>query len=136
MIAIPVKTNKMDTAVAPLFGKAKWFAIVDEKANIQFWHNEVQNGRHVVESFASMNIENVIFQDMGGNPYMQLSAAKIACYYAGEGRITLTSVLEAFQAEELIRVSTENMMTYVEKGHKHSKNEGHHHHEEHHHHHH
>lgn len=29
-IAIPVKMNKENTALAPLFGKAKWFAIVED----------------------------------------------------------------------------------------------------------
>jgi len=28
-LAIPVKTNKENPAISPLFGKAKWFAFVD-----------------------------------------------------------------------------------------------------------
>ena len=31
MIAVPIKLNKQDSAVAPLFGKAKWFAFVSEE---------------------------------------------------------------------------------------------------------
>ncbi|WP_419676112.1 hypothetical protein ACN2CX_05120 [Aliarcobacter butzleri] len=35
MIAIPVKTDKEDTAVSTLFGKAKYFALIDNnKINI------------------------------------------------------------------------------------------------------
>ena len=131
MIAVAVKTDKIDTAVAPLFGKAKWFALIDEKENVRFWRNEAQNGRAVVDAFTAMHVKHVIFQDMGGNPFMKLFSAGISCYYAGEGRITLSSLLENFKARCLVKVTPENMMTYVEKAHKHSKgdhHEGHHHH--------
>jgi len=30
LIAIPIKMNKKDAAVAPLFGKAKWFALIKD----------------------------------------------------------------------------------------------------------
>ena len=45
--AIPVKANKENPAVAPLFGKAKWFAVVKNgKATIE--KNPAQGGRAVI----------------------------------------------------------------------------------------
>ena len=43
-IAVPVKMNKDNSAIAPLFGKAKWFAIIeDEKIMIE--KNPAEGGR-------------------------------------------------------------------------------------------
>ena len=43
-IAIPVKMNKENPAIAPLFGKAKWFAIV-ENNEVSIVTNENAGGK-------------------------------------------------------------------------------------------
>lgn len=133
MIAIPVKTDKTDSAVAPLFGKAKWFALIEETGDVIFWKNDLKSGREVVSRFTEIGVTKVIFQDMGGNPFMLLDRAGIACYHAGEGRTLFKDALAAMKADELVRVNTENMPEYVEKSQKHSSGEHHHHEHEHHH---
>lgn len=133
MLAIPVKTASEESAVAPLFGKAKWFAIVDDNGTITFWQNEARNGHAVVEQFKSLGVDHLIFQDMGANPFRLLENAGIECYHSGTGRVTLKDAVSYYENSALIRVYRENMAEYIDLSHKHSK--GGHHHEAHHHHH-
>ena len=135
MIAIPVKTDKQDSAVAPLFGKAKWFALIDEAGRVSFWKNDLQSGREVVKHFVESGVTKVIFQDMGGNPFMLLDRAGIACYHAGEGRVLFEKAVQAVREGGLTRVTAENMSDYVETSQKHSSGEHRHEHEHEHHHH-
>jgi predicted Fe-Mo cluster-binding NifX family protein len=134
MIAIPVKTNKPESAVAPLFGKAKWFALIDQKGQTTFWKNELKSGREVVDFFTKKGITTVIFQDMGGNPFLKLEQAGITCYHSGEGRILLQDLHDRLLQGELNQVTTQNMASYVEQSQRHSSGEHHHHdHDDHHH---
>lgn len=138
MIAIPVKTNSVESAVAPLFGKAKWFAIVNGNGEIRFWKNELQSGRSVIEYFNSTGIKKIVFQEMGGNPFMLLIRAGMTCYHSGGERIVLKDALEHLSNNVLKHVTPENMYEYVEQSQKHSRGghgNGHHHEHSHQHHH-
>jgi predicted Fe-Mo cluster-binding NifX family protein len=130
VIAIPVKTDKEDTALAPLFGKSKWFALVDGDA-VTFWRNDIQSGREVVDHFKAIGVDTVIFHDMGANPCLLLQRAQIACYHSGKGRVLLKEALTYLKDGVLIEVTPMNMAEFVEKGQKHSSGEHHEHHEHH-----
>jgi predicted Fe-Mo cluster-binding NifX family protein len=123
MIAIPVKKNSLDTAISPLFGKSKWFALVSDQGDISFWKNEMQSGRKVVEEFRSKGVNKVLFQSMGGNPFLLLQKNNITSYYSEDGRVLLQDALEKLVKKELIEVTMKNMDNYIEKGHKHAKND-------------
>ncbi len=123
MIAIPVKTNTPETAIAPLFGKAKWFALVDQGGEITFWLNELKSGREVVNHFKTIGVDRVVFQDIGGNPYLMLNQAGIECYHSGHGRVLLAEALNYLRDKALIRVTPENMAEFVEQPHRHNKQE-------------
>lgn len=125
MIAIPVKTDTKESAVTPLFGKAKWFAIIAEDGTVSYWKNEIKSGREVVEYFKKQGVTSVIFQDMGGNPFMLLDRAGIACYHGGEGRVLYEEAYAHMKEGTLVRVTPLNMAQYVEKSHKHSGGEHH-----------
>ena len=136
MIAVPIKQNALDTAISPLFGKSKWFTFINEHGDVSFWKNDMQSGRKVVEEFVSRGVKKVIFQSMGGNPFLLLQKNNIACYYSEGGRVLLKDTLENLAKEALIEITIENMDNYIEKGHKHAKdNHKHTHHQEHHQHH-
>lgn len=126
MIAIPVKTNTPQSAVAPLFGKAKWFALVDDAGEIAYWRNELGSGRAVVDHFIAEKVDTILFQEMGGNPFMLLNRAGIACAHVGEGRTLLADAVTAYRGGTLDAVTLENMYDYVEKPRKHSKGGEHH----------
>jgi predicted Fe-Mo cluster-binding NifX family protein len=119
MIAIPVKTDKENPAVTTLFGKAKWFAIVDGE-NITIEKNETQSGRAVVENFAARGIKKIIFQHMGGNPFMLLQKAKIECFHSGDERTLLLDVLEKLKNNQLQKVDGVNMALFIEQGNMHN----------------
>jgi len=119
MIAIPVKTNKENPAVTTLFGKAKWFAIVDGDT-ITIEKNETESGRAVVDSFIARGIDKVIFAHMGGNPFMLLQKGNIECYHAGEERVLLQEALEKLKNGQLTKVDGTNMAQFVEQGNMHN----------------
>jgi len=119
MIAIPVKTDKENPAVTTLFGKAKWFAIVDGDT-ITIEKNEIQSGRAVVEYLVSKGVDKLIFNHMGGNPFMLLQKAKVECFHSGDERILLNDVLDKLKNDSLIKVDGTNMSDFVEQGNMHN----------------
>jgi len=124
MLAIPVKTPNETSAIAPLFGQAKWFAIITGDGRVDFWHNEARNGRAVIDHFMSAGVDSVVFQDMGATPFDLLERSGIACYHSGIGRITLDDAIAYLKRDALIRVTRANKAEYIERGHAHS-NKGH-----------
>ena len=122
-IAIPVKTSNDDPAVSPLFGKAKFFAFVDgDKISIE--KNEEQSGSAIVGKFIDKGIETVVVQHLGYSPFEMLQEAKIDVFYAGEGRVLLSEVLERFKKGELKSVDESNIENLVK--HRNEKNRKHH----------
>jgi len=76
MIALPIKKNDPDAALAPLFGKAKYFALSQDEA-ITLWKNSDQSGTAVVEHLLDAGIDTVLFVKMGANPFLMLRQAGI-----------------------------------------------------------
>ena len=118
-IAIPIKMNKEDSAIAPLFGKAKWFAIV-EGTTVNIVPNENSGGVAVIEWLANMQVDTIIMQEMGRSPYLKVkSYEKIEMYHSGFERILLLDVLEKFNNKSLIKVDDDNMETIIKHHEKH-----------------
>jgi predicted Fe-Mo cluster-binding NifX family protein len=135
MIAIPVKTNKENPPVSTLFGKSKWFALVDKDGITTIEANKTDSGRAVVENLVSKGVSKLVFHHMGGNPFMLLQKANIECYHDGGERILLEDVLNMLNTDQLTKVDGTNMSSYVEQGnmHKNGKNHKHDHDHDHHH---
>lgn len=135
-IAIPVKTNRENPAVAPLFGKAKWFAIIEDgKVSIQ--QSPIQEGRAVIAWFMEIGVDTIIMQEMGNGPYSVIkSHGGIKVYHTGFDRITLDEVLEKFNNGEMTPLDDTTMATILahheskhSHGHDHhGEGHGHHHH--------
>lgn len=134
MIAIPIKSNKENSAVTTLFGKAKWFALVNDDNEMKIIKNENESGRHVVEYLVQQGVKNLVFSHMGGNPFMLLQRNGISCFHSGFDRITLDEVIKKFRNNELIQVDGNNMADFVEQGRMHNKGNNHDHHDHDHHH--
>lgn len=113
MVAIPVKTDREYSAITPLFGKAKWFALIDG-GKVAFWKNENGSGREVVEHFKAAGVTDVIFQEMGGSPFAMLQEAGIRCHHGGEGRTLFMNAYEAWKRGELEPVAAQNMAAFIE----------------------
>lgn len=131
-IAIPVKMNKENSAIAPLFGKAKWFAIIeDEKIVIE--QNPAEGGRSVIEWLHHIHVDTIIMQEMGQSPYhmiQKLGSMKV--YHVGFERITLEEALEKFYRDALPLLDDTGMSKIIE--HHEAKHSHQHHGHEHHHH--
>jgi predicted Fe-Mo cluster-binding NifX family protein len=107
-IAIPVKMNKENPAVAPLFGKAKWFAIVDND-EISIIPNNQSGGQAVIELLHEMNVDIILIQEMGVSPYEKAKALGMMLYHTGFDRILLSDALEKFKNNDLEILDDTNM---------------------------
>ena len=108
MIAIPLKTNKENSAVAPLFGKAKWFAFVED-GNITIEKNEAQGGSGVVEWLLGKGVKTLIMQKMSQPPYQMIKEeGRISILYVGSDRIELPEALKRYEVDELVILDDTN----------------------------
>ncbi|MCH9813727.1 MAG: hypothetical protein K0U47_07260 [Epsilonproteobacteria bacterium] len=138
-IAIPVKMNKENTAVAPLFGKAKWFAFVED-GSVEIRKSEMGGGHAVIEWFIAEQVDVIIMQEMGMSPYQMIKThGGIKIYHSGFERILLNQVLQKFYNRELAlldEVKMQEIITHHEGKHTHGDHQhketgdhnGHHHH--------
>ena len=99
-LAIPIKMNKENSAVAPLFGKAKWFAIVKD-GKIDIVPNNQSGGKAVIEWLWDMKVDAILIQEMGVTPYEKAKELGLMLYHTGFERILLNDVLEKFKKSEL-----------------------------------
>ena len=114
-IAIPVKMNKENAPLSPLFGKAKWFAIVED-GTVRFAENLQEGGKAVIEWLLSQDIDTIIFQEMGNTPYAMIKeAGSVNLFHAGYERVLLNDILEKFNADELVKIDDSNIGAIIER---------------------
>ena len=114
-IAIPVKTNKENPAVSPLFGKAKWFAFVSGD-KIEIKRNVCNGGIQVIKWLAQEKVEAIIFQEMGIMPYNFIKdIGTIVLYHSGYDRLLLDKAIEKFNNNELLLVDDTNIESIINK---------------------
>ncbi len=121
MIAIPVKTNKENTAVSTLFGKAKYFAFI-ENNKIEILRNEQTGGRAVANWLKSKNVDTLITSHMGEKPFETLLNNDLKVYFAGDERIELKDVMIKYADGELQILNNQNFHTLLKEDNHHSKN--------------
>jgi predicted Fe-Mo cluster-binding NifX family protein len=125
-LAIPVKVNRDNPPVAPLFGKAKWFAIVENGKVASIIPNKQLGGQAVIELLYEMKIDVILIQEMGINPYEKIKEyGTMVLYHTGFERILLNDVLEKFNNNELEILDDTNMNEIIkhhEKRHSHNHN--------------
>ena len=120
-IAIPVKANREDPPVSPLFGKAKWFAII-ENGQVTIKANPANGGREVVHWLASLDVDTLVIQEMGRNPFEALMQYEtIRLFHSGFERILVSDVLKKLEKQELTELndkeSIEAIIHHHEKHH-------------------
>ena len=114
MIAIPVKTNKENTAVSTLFGKAKYFAFI-ENNKIEIVKNEQSGGKAVANWLKSKNVDTLITSHMGEKPFSTLLQNNINVYFAGDERIEINYVLLKYADGDLPSLTLENFNTLIKE---------------------
>ena len=108
VVAVPVKTDKENSAVAPLFGKAKWFAFIKD-GEVSIERNSAEGGREVVAWLLEKGVTDLIIQHMSHPPYELLKeSGSVSLFHSGEERIELETLLQKFQAGELRVIDESN----------------------------
>ena len=120
MIAIPVKTNKENTAVSTLFGKAKYFAFI-ENNKIKILKNEQMGGRAVANWLKSKNVDTLITSHMGEKPFETLLNNGLKVYFAADERIELKDVMIKYADGELQILNNQNFHILLKEDNHHSK---------------
>lgn len=127
-IAIPVKMNKENPPVAPLFGKAKWFAILED-GMVTVEQNPSVGGRAVIEWFHEIGVDTIIMQEMGKGPYSVIqNLGTMKLYHSGFERILLDDVLKRFEENTLPLLDDSGMakiISHHEIRHPHDHHHGH-----------
>ena len=129
MIAVPLKMERVNSAVSPLFGKAKYFAITN-KGEIEILKNVCHGGNQVAVWLHSLGVKKLLVSHMGANPFEKLIQFGMESYFVGEERILFKEALLAYADGDLMRVDKGNFDT-IFPPHSHSHGEKHHHHSHH-----
>ncbi|SMC08827.1 NifB/NifX family molybdenum-iron cluster-binding protein [Nitratiruptor tergarcus] len=111
-IAVPVKFQRDNPPLSPLFGHAKWFAFIDD-GKITIETNPHDGGLAVVEWLLHRGVDAVITQHIGIKPFALLSQNGVAIFYPGEGRILLSDALEGFRKGNLQAIDQNNIEKFV-----------------------
>jgi predicted Fe-Mo cluster-binding NifX family protein len=123
MIAMPIKTKSESSALAPLFGKAKFFAFIDNEGKISVEENKVSGGMHVAKAFKERGVTTLITAHLGEKPFHALRQAGIKIYCAPKERIEVEEAYASLQRGELCQVTIENYMSLLGEGEHHHGHE-------------
>jgi len=112
LVAIPVKTDRDDPAISPLFGHAKWFAFVKE-GSVKIEKNPFDGGIDVVQWLLHRGVDAIITQHIGLKPFVLLKKEGVKIFYPGGGRITLSEALQALQKGLLQEITESNINDFA-----------------------
>ncbi len=118
MLAVAVKTDRTNTAVSPLFGKAKYFAFYDGET-ITIEKNEAGDGIAVIDWFMQKGVDTIIVKEMGSNPYKALQKYDVRLLYAGDERIEVAAIVKKYEAGELEPLNAMQMEAIITKHERH-----------------
>ena len=116
-IAIPIKFDRDDSPVSPLFGHAKYFAFI-QNDEIKIEKNPYDGGVEVVKWLLDKGIDIVITQHIGLKPFVLLANEGVKCYYPGEGRVLIKDAIEAFKNKNLEEITQENIDKFTRHQHR------------------
>lgn len=130
MIAMPIKSNSKESALTTVFGKTKYFALVDEESGeITVRENPFESGRDLSEWFANNGVDKVIVKSMGANPFLILNNSGIEVYLCHAKRSTIEETVANLREGKATKITVENMGEYLDAGgHRHGKGGDHDHH--------
>ena len=129
MIGMPVKSAKPESAISPVFGKVKYFAIVDDNGNIEFVENVEKSGVKAIELLLSKGVKTLLLSHLGKRPYEVALENNMKIYYVGKERITIKEAVEKLKNGEYPELATLDLEEFFNSHHHHHDHDhGHHHH--------
>jgi len=118
-VVLPVKTNKENSPVSPLFGHSKWFVFVDlDRDEITIERNPYEGGIVVAEWLLESGADAVITQHIGAKPFALFWQNEVECYYPGEGRILMNEAIENFKKGNLEKITPDNIEKFLRHSHR------------------
>ncbi len=118
LTAIPLKMNKPDSAVSPLFGHAKWFAFVTDDGQVRIEANPYDGGMPVIDWLLAQGVKRIVTPHIGARPFVYLLEQGVKAWYPGEGRITLSEAIQMLRNpdETMERITLENVEQFARHG--------------------
>lgn len=111
---MPVKMNREDPPLTTVFGKAKWFAFVDETGRIEIRENPYAgSGAKTVAWLIVEGADRIVTQHIGGHPFMMFQNAGVSVCYPGEGRITVSEAMQRVREGLCEPITTANVMQFA-----------------------
>lgn len=114
MIAIPVKIKKETCSVSTLFGKAKYFALINNNI-IEIVKNEQTSGKAVAAWLKSKNVNILITSHMREKPFASLLNDNIQVYLAKDKEVEINKILLQYADGELPILDKESFNLYFKK---------------------
>ena len=127
LTVMPLKMNKEDSALSPLFGHAKWFVFIFENGEKEILANPYDGGMAVIEWLLSKGVTQIVTQHIGAGPFRFLLSQGIKAWYPGEGRITLPEAIGKLNSGDMEPITLENIDRFAKHGHNHGDHHHHHH---------
>lgn len=125
MFAFPVKMDKENTTLAPLFGKAKYFAFYDGK-EVLIERNECNEGENVALWLKTQGVNKLIIKEMGSNAYKKCIELNFEIFSVKpQGSIEIPQICEAISDNKITIIDKDTMSEIIKK---HEKNHNHHNH--------
>ena len=114
MIAMPVKRAEENPPLTTVFGKAKWFAFVDEEGRVEVRENpHAGAGPKTVAWLIENGVKTIVTPHIGGNPFMMLESAGVRLWYPGEKRLLVSEALEMLRRGACLPITRENIMRFT-----------------------
>jgi predicted Fe-Mo cluster-binding NifX family protein len=114
MIAIPIKIKKETYSVSTLFGKAKYFALINNNI-IEIVKNEQTSGKAVAAWLKSKNVNILITSHMREKPFSSLLNDNIQVYLAKDKEAEINKILLQYADGELPILDKESFNLYFKK---------------------
>lgn len=100
MIAIPIKIKKETCFLSTLFGKAKYFALINNN-NVEIVKNEQTSGKAVADWLKSKNVNILITSHLREKPFESLLNHNIKTYFTRDKKIDINKILLQYADGEL-----------------------------------
>ena len=100
MIAIPVKIKKENCSISTLFGKAEYFALINNNL-IEIVKNEQTSGKAVANWLKSINVNILITSNMKEKSFEILLNHNIQVYFTKNKKTDINEILLQYADGEL-----------------------------------
>lgn len=127
MVAIPVKSDKENSTLVSLFGKAKFFSVMNEEGAVIVHTNSAHGGIEVAAWLKDLGVKRVVLNHVGETPFHALLKAGIDVYFGANKALSLHDVVTQLNQGMLEKVTVINYMKLLgDETHHHDESSHHH----------